>query len=234
MYLVKQNWREMKRVFIPYLLFCAVLGAVTISTTNKQKLELENDLMPQEEILQEVAKTKTRLIARLIDEKIPDEKDPRNKFFVGVDVGLAYNPKGGFGYYVGTQVGYNFLVQQNNSFRVFAFADRFGNAIGNYHISFPQRDFSIWRVGISAEYRAYFHQYFGFKVRLISYGIRNLTHEYVGDSARIQRKVGFLPTVAFGPLFNYKYHEVFVGFDMLDYDFKDGISVNFLQYSFKF
>lgn len=224
----------MKKVLLLCLAFCMVVSAASISITNKQPLELENDLMPQDEVLQEVAKTKTKLLARLVDEKIPNDRDARNKFYVGVDVGVAYNPKGAFGYYIGTQAGYNFVVQQNNSLRIFAFADRFGNAIGSYHISFPQRDFSIWRVGISAEYRAYFHQYFGFKVRLLSYGIRNLTHEYAGTAPRAERKVGFLPTIAFGPVFNYKYHEIFVGFDMLDYDVKDSISMNFLQYSFKF
>ena len=74
-------------------------------------------------------------------------------------------------------------------------------------------------------------------MRLGSFGAYSFSRT---DSAALptlstKRTKWFYPTFAFGPIFIYgKHHELFVGYDLLDYEKERGMSVNYLKYSYKF
>lgn len=204
----------------------------------RTEIRYENDLKPQEEILQEVQKTRQSLLNKVAGIPEPKQKDPRSKFYLGLSAGMTYNPRGEIGYIIGTEAGYNFVVQKDNSLRIFLFFDRFANNFGtdlNINANTPNL-FQIYRMGISAEYRAYINLYFGFKARLVSFGINDVarTSQVANPTLNRNKKVGFFPTIGFGPIFNYKFNEIFIGLDVLDYTLEYGPTVNFLQYSLRF
>ncbi|WP_394954135.1 hypothetical protein [uncultured Helicobacter sp.] len=219
---------------------CLCVCAPSIMLGEKRtEIRYENDLKPHEEILEEVQKTHQTLLNKAAGIPEPKKpKDPRSKFYVGINIGGVYSPNGGFGYIVGAEAGYNFVVQKDNSLRVFVFFDRFANNFStDFNIDASKPDlFQIYRMGISAEYRAYVNPYFGFKVRLVSFGVNDLarTSSLVNPELTRNKKVGFLPTIGFGPVFNYKFNEIFIGLDMLEYSLEYGPTMNFVQYSLRF
>lgn len=221
------------------LLYCLCICLPhTMLGEKRTEIRYENDLKPQEEILQEVQKTHQSLLNKVAGIPEQKNKDPRSRFYLGLNVGAAYNPRGEFGYIIGAEAGYNFVVQKDNSLRVFLFFDRFANNFGtdlNISANTPNL-FQIYRMGISAEYRVYVNPYFGFKVRLVSFGINDVarTPQVANPTLNRNKKVGFFPTIGFGPIFNYKFNEIFIGLDVLDYTLEYGPTVNFLQYSLRF
>lgn len=225
------------RIFAILCCVCLCVPSIALGERSTE-VRYENDLKPHEEILQEVQKTHQTLLNKVAGIPEPKHKDPRSKFYLGLNLGAAYSPKSGFGYIIGAEAGYNFVVQKDNSLRLFVFFDRFANNLGtdfNIDASKPNL-FQIYRMGISAEYRAYVNPYFGFKVRLVSFGINDLarTSEVINPELTRRKKVGFFPTIGFGPIFTYKFNEIFVGLDVLDYTLEHGPTINFLQYSLRF
>ncbi|MGI0440042.1 hypothetical protein ACRE1S_05900 [Helicobacter himalayensis] len=231
----------MKRnlIGLSLLALCAcVCEARMIWTEDKKEVRYDSDLKPTEEILQEVEKTRQALLDKAAGKPEPKKpKDPRQKIYLGFNLSVLASPKIGLGYGMGVEGGYNFVVQKNNSLRFFVFFDRFSNSYSDFNFNPNARNaFQIYRFGISAEYRAYVNPYFGFRARLFSFGVRDfaLNSDTLIPTTTRAKKSGILPTIAFGPIFNYKQHELFLGYDLIDYTFENGPSVNFLQYSLKF
>ena len=101
---------------------CLYLCFFNVALGEKRtEIRYENDLKPQEEILQEVQKTRQSLLNKVAGIPEPKQKDPRSKFYLGLSAGMTYNPRGEIGYIIGTEAGYNFVVQKDNSLRIFLF-----------------------------------------------------------------------------------------------------------------
>lgn len=196
------------------------------------------DIAPQD-VLQQVKQTRQELLYDVAGIKIKKPKDPRNGVYTLGSMGLAYTPSLGSSSMLGMEAGYDFIFGARHSLRVFGFFDRSnhgGFANLEFDSSLPST-MQIYRAGISAEYRIYANEYIGFRVRLGSLGAYSLmrTNEVAVPELTSVRKKWFYPTLAFGPIFVYgRHHEVFVGYDLLDYDKERGASVNYLKYSYKF
>lgn len=206
-----------------------------------QKILVENyprDRDPNE-VLQEVGQTRQNLLYNVAGIKIPKIKDPREGIYALLNVGLAYTPSLGSSTMLGVEAGYDFIFDKRHSLRIFGFFDR------SNHGAFSDLEFDrgkrsvmqIYRAGISAEYRIYANDFIGFRLRLGSLGAYSLmrTNNMAIPELDSVRKKWFYPTFAFGPIFVYgRHHEVFIGYDLLDYDKTRGMSVNYLKYSYKF
>ena len=190
-----------------------------------------------QEVLKEVEQTRLELLYDVAGIKIPKPKDEREGFYGKMSVGAAYTPSLGTSSVMGIELGYDFIVDSRHSFRIFGFFDRTNHGgFADFELDKSKADvMQIYRGGVSAEYRIYASRYVGFMLRLASLGSYTLSRTDSVPNLTTERKKWFYPTIAFGPIFTYgRHHEVFVGYDLLDYEKARGMSVNYLKYSYRF
>ena len=218
---------------------CLTLCSILMYRMQKTPIKyFSNDVQPNE-ALQEVAKTRQDLLYEVAGVKIPKPKDPREGLYALVNVGVVFTPSLGSSSMLGIETGYDFIFGKHHSLRIFGFFDRTNyGAFGDFEFDANKPNkMQIYRGGFSAEYRIYATRYIGFRMRLGSFGAYSFSRT---DSAALptlstKRTKWFYPTFAFGPIFIYgKHHELFVGYDLLDYEKERGMSVNYLKYSYKF
>lgn len=165
-------------------------------------------------------------------------KDPREGFYGLANLGLVYTPGFGTSNLIGIEVGYDFIFDTNHSLRIFGFYDRTNQTFFiNPELNPSKPDvLQIYRTGISAEYRIYLNTFVGFRIRLVSLGVFNFARTGLeAIPTRVSQNTNWLyPTIAFGPIFTYGKHELFVGYDLLDYEQKRGMSINYLKYSYRY
>lgn len=191
------------------------------------------------EVLQDVAKTRQELLYDVAGVKIPKQKDYREGFYTLASIGIATTPSLGTSSVMGIEFGYDFIFDRRHSLRVFGFFDRTNyGAFADFEFNLSKPNtMQIYRGGISAEYRIYASKHIGFRVRLASFGSYNFsrTDSALSPTLTQERKKWLFPTFAFGPIFVYgKQHELFIGYDLLDYEKERGMSVNYLKYSYRF
>lgn len=220
---------------IAYLILCAI----PIYGVQKSPVyDFKPDLEPME-ALEDVSQTRQRLLYDVNGIKLKKIKDPKEGLYSLLNVGIAHTPLVGISNMIGVEMGYDFIIAKIHSIRVFGFFDR------TNHGGFADFEFNankssqmqIYRGGFSMEYRIYITQHIGFRVRLLSFGAHTFasTDNAATPTLRIARTKWFYPTFAFGPIFVYgKHHELFIGYDLLDYEKQRGMSVNYLKYSFRF
>lgn len=191
------------------------------------------------EVLEDVSKTRQELFYKVNGINIKKIKNPREGLYALINLGAVYTPSLGTSSMLGVEAGYDFIFSSIHSLRLFGFFDRtnYGAfADLEFNANKPNR-MQIYRAGFSAEYRIYASRYIGFRVRVGSLGAYSLSRT---DNAALptlstQRKKWFYPTFAFGPILVYgKHHELFIGYDLLDYEKERGASVNYLKYSYRF
>ncbi|WP_276897066.1 hypothetical protein [Helicobacter japonicus] len=223
--------------------FYAMLGWLTLCSImyGAQKVPVQDfsrDKAP-EEVLGNVSITRQELLYDINGIKIKKPKNPREGSYALVSLGAVYTPSLGTSSMLSVEAGYDFIFKNIHSLRVFGFFDRTNyGAFGDLEFDATQPNkMQIYRGGISAEYRIYVSRFIGFRVRLGSIGAYNFSRT---DSAAqpllsTTYKKWFYPTFAFGPIFTYGiHHELFIGYDLLDYETKRGASVNYLKYSYRF
>ena len=224
--------------FYTILACIAFCGSLAQGAKKEVVQDFPQDKNP-EEVLEDVKQTRQELLYKVAGIKIKKPKDPREGFYGLVSIGAAFTPSLGTSSVLGVEVGYDFIFGKRHSLRIFGFFDRTnygGFADLEFDNSKPNA-MQIYRGGFSAEYRIYANSYIGFRIRLGSLGAFNFSRT---DSAIIptltaEHKKWFFSTIAFGPIFTYgRHHELFVGYDLLDYQKERGMSVNYLKYSYKF
>lgn len=226
-------------------LYTFALGFLLMSFAYaEQRVSVQNfsrDDDPQE-ALQDVLQTRQELLFKSMNINLPKPKkpkDPRRGFYALVNLGAVITPSLGTSSMLGFEAGYDFIFKRIHSLRVFGFFDRTNYAAFadlEFDAAKPNR-MQIYRGGISAEYRIYVNNYIGFRVRLASLGAFSLSRTSNEQSPILDtRKVKwFYPTIAFGPIFSYgRHHELFIGYDLLDYNTERGMSVNYIKYSLRF
>lgn len=230
----------MKSLIFKACTICSFFTALTtLYGAQKIPVQYSSDDTPAEEILKEVSQTRQELIFEANGIKIKKEKDPRQGLYSLMSVGIAYTPSLGTSSIVGTEVGYDFIIASKHSLRLFGFFDRTNyGALMDLEFDHTKPNIQqIYRAGLSAEYRIYINPYIGFRIRLASLGSFNLsrTSNNLTPILTSERDKWLYPTFAFGPIFAYgKHHELFIGYDLLDYEKKRGMSVNYLKYSYRF
>lgn len=213
--------------------------STTLYGAKKVPVQYSSDDKPAEEILKEVSQTRQELILGVNGIKIKKPKDPRQGLYALMSIGMVYTPSLGTSSALGTEIGYDFIFGSNHSLRVFGFFDR-TNYGAFMDLEFDRTKPSaqqIYRAGLSAEYRIYINPYIGFRIRLASFGSFNLsrTSDNIIPILTSKRDKWLYPTFAFGPIFSYgKRHELFIGYDLLDYEKRRGMSINYLKYSYRF
>lgn len=226
------------------LKFCVMIWWLTLCSTlvfGMQKTPVQDfsqDKTP-EEALESVALTRQELLYDMSGMKIQKPKDPRRGLYSLFSIGAVTTPSLGTSSMLGAEIGYDFIFGKIHSIRVFGFFDRvnyggFGDL--EFNANKPGK-MQVYRAGLSAEYRIYMNAYVGFRVRLASLGAYSLSRTDRAASPKLSHdsKKWLYPTMAFGPIFTYgKTHELFIGYDLIDYEKERGMSVNYIKYSLRF
>lgn len=219
------------------ILSIMICGIFTFGTQGLAGQEFEDK--PIQEALGDVMQTRQQLLYNVAGKKFPRVKDPKEGLYALVNVGVAYTPNFGTSSILGVETGYDFILNKIHSLRVFAFFDRTNyGAFADFEFdSTKPGRMQIYRGGISVEYRIYASSFLGFRIRLASLGASNFsrTSKSLTPELTSQYRKWFVPTIAVGPIFAYKrHHELFVGFDLIDYQSKRDMTINYLKYSLRF
>ncbi|WP_334096488.1 hypothetical protein [Helicobacter typhlonius] len=220
------------------LLGLLALSSIVYGAQSVPVQDFEHDKTP-EEVLGDVSQTRQQLLYDIYGIKIKKIKDVREGLYAAVSLGAVYTPSLGTSSMLGVEAGYDFIFKSRHSLRIFGFFDRTNYGAFEdleFNPTKPNR-MQIYRGGISAEYRIYASRYVGFRVRVASFGSSYLSRT---DNATMpiftqERKIWFYPTFSFGPILVYgRHHELFIGYDLLDYEKERGATANYLKYTYKF
>lgn len=204
-----------------------------------KQLGYENDADPNI-VLDSIKQTRMDLLYDVNGIKIPKIKDEREGFYGLFSIGFAHSSILGKGLYLNAEAGYDFIFKKRHSLRVFAFIDRAAQEallqLSLYNANL-QNAMQVYRAGISAEYRIYVNANIAFRTRLASLGSNSIayTDGSIKPVLTTSQNTGIFATIAFGPVFIFgRHHELFVGYDLINYDKNVGMNVNYLKYSFRF
>nr|QGT50519.1 hypothetical protein Helico5904_1910 [uncultured Helicobacter sp.] len=229
--------RKQRYIVLTRITLITICSVFIFSTQGLSAQEIRDK--PIQEALGDVMQTRQQLLYNVAGKKFPKVKDPREGLYALVNVGVAYTPNLGTSSILGVEAGYDFILGRIHSLRVFGFFDRTNyGAFADFEFdSTKPNRMQIYRGGISVEYRIYASSFLGFRIRLASLGASSFsrTSDSLNPTFESQRKKWFYPTIAIGPIFYYKrHHELFVGFDLIDYQSKRDMTINYLKYSLRF
>lgn len=226
------------------------IGLVALMCVNAlcaaQKLPIiaDDDKEPSA-VLKEVAQTRQDILDDMAGIKKPKPKHPRAGIYGAFNLAPVSIKELGVASMLGFEVGYDFIFNEVHSLRLFGFFDRvnygsFGDFIFDVNRA---NNLQIYRGGISAEYRLHANEYIGFRIRLGSLGSFSLnqtnnpstsTSLNLAPTLKSKSQKWYLPTIAIGAILTYtKHHELFIGYDLIDYD-KDGFIANYVRYAYRF